>query len=730
MQRVHIFCAVLLLLTGLFSSVFAYKNLAGIRDVQIRSDRIVTVWLGFEATSDSARLYDVNNYTISSPDDSRYSDGIHPIAISRFSKGSRSANGPFDWRALVDQFLHLQVALPFQKGKKYIVTLTPGLIPHNYPHTIQYSLNDTPNPSFKLNQVGYSNNATIKLVYLSSYLGDGKPVDLSDYKTFEIKNSWTKETVLSGSIIKISDNDIHGNDKLYLLDISKLTQEGEFFIWVEGLGRSYSFLNGDKASQKIFDIISRGMYYQRCGTAIDPPYADKWPRPMSHNKVYVTRKNIVHPWDIKVNPADPQSGDYYVPQGPLEIHGGHHDAGDFDTRLTHFVVSQKLMTLYEMMPENFYDGQVWIPEHHNGVPDILDEAAWSLLHYEYLQDYFEQIRSEFGAVPPGMESYTHPPAYPCTGDGDPLPYYMRKATPYTTFCGAAIFGQAARVFKNIDSVRAQKYLSRALAAYKYAKNHKFEKWQPENPKVLPLDWEEVYDEANLLTAWCWAAAQMYSTTGEKEYWDDFEKRYDKITSLFKQPPWKAIFPVIAHVKDKSQANIIENLQTKLLQSANIELEKVILNGENGYRAACANKGDWGFACPIAHVELFWYAFYLTRDQKYKDAIANSIDFELGMNPSEMSWMTGAGFVYPMDPLNINSKYDNVQEPIPGIVIFGPGDSWTHNQNPLYPNPKEMGFYRRISDVWGYVQGCEYVVDEQQVNMYVSAGILLSDKSKK
>ena len=34
------------------------------------------------------------------------------------------------------------------------------------------------------------------------------------------------------------------------------------------------------------------------------------------------------------------------------------------------------MLAYEMAPRNFTDGELSIPESGNGVPDILDEAAW------------------------------------------------------------------------------------------------------------------------------------------------------------------------------------------------------------------------------------------------------------------------------------------------------------------------------------------------------------------
>ena len=156
-----------LLLVVAIGTAAALPNLAGIRGVQMRSNQVVTVWLGYASIDDSTKLYDPEMYTISSPNDPAYADSIHPVSVSRFSKGSRSANGPFDRRVLMDHFMHLKVETPFKPHARYVVTVEKGLIPDDMPRTGQFRLDHTPNPGFKLNQVGYANTATRKYVYLS-----------------------------------------------------------------------------------------------------------------------------------------------------------------------------------------------------------------------------------------------------------------------------------------------------------------------------------------------------------------------------------------------------------------------------------------------------------------------------------------------------------------------------------------------------------------------------------
>ena len=716
-------------------------ELGGFRDMQIRSDEVVTVWLGYNSITDTTALKDITLYTVTSTDDSDYLDGLHPVSISRFAKASHSVGG-WGEPELLDNFMHCTLPFALKPGNNYTMTIDNSLIPSHDTLSMDFSLDSTPNPGFKLNQVGYSKRAKIKIVYLSSYLGDGEPVDLSEYTTFKVCRTKDGSEVFQDTIEFVTDSDPQGLDKLYKLDISALDEEGEFYIWVDGLGRSYNFMNGDIASKEIYRIIAKGMYFQRCGTAIEQPYAEKWPRPIAHTQIYVTTKNIVHPWtegtydwgwgSIEIDPNSPSAGDWYVPEGPREYIGGHYDAGDFDMPIRHVGVGERLMALYENLPDRFYDGQVNIPEAGNGIPDILDEVAWSLKAWEYLQYYATEIRGLDGGVAPGFESYAHP-GLEGTGDQDDLPYWMRKVTPYSSFAGAGLFAQAARLFKPFDSICARNYLERAKAAYQYACNHRDEPWHSEVELICQEEYscDEYYNDYLLESACCWAAGQLYSTTGEEEYWNHFVD--NKLDTDWGAPYWNfdrwiVLWPMISTKQEELSSGYIESLQNELIQVADTTISWIKSNGETGYQAACTNTGWSGLLSPLytGILNPVYRAYLLTKEQKYLDAIATCLDFVLGMNPAEMSWMTGAGYVYPMDPRNINCKLDGVEEPYPGIVIFGPNMEYDSEKIIFYPDKSTLGIYRRLPDNFNSADITEYVVDEQQASMYLAAGIFLPD----
>jgi len=698
----------------------------GLKSLRIRSNKIVTARV--DQLADFLKLKDPECFRVTSPDDPDFKEPVKPTGISRFSRASNYKEP----EVFVHHFLHLELPKAFKPGKRYELELVGGILPagEKVVSKMPFSLEETPNPSFKVNQVGYSGTAGMKLAYLSSYLGDGVPVDLSGFRKFEIRDAKSGKSVFTGDIQLHVESDEQGLDKLYTLDLSDFKKEGRFYLWVDGLGRSFDFLNGHAAAERMYDLGHTGLLFQRSGFEMDESLGGKWTRPLAHDKIFVTKENLTHPSmrDGKVDPKDPESP-YFVPEGPRKIHGGHYDAGDFDLRPMHINVPEFLMSLYEAFPQKFRDGQVNIPEKKNKIPDILDEAAWNLRSLEYIQDYATEIRGLKGGVAPGMETYIHPGFQEGMGR-DPYPYFMRKVSGYFSFSAAAVFAQAARVFQPFDPERAKNYLQRARDAYAYAVAH------PDEPQPIYSvggsgpDQGEGWNVRQLESAQCWAAGQLYATTGEQPFFEEFQKRAKNSTDILAGAvsKWGVLWGVLGTGKFDGDQALYDTLKKQLLEAADKGVALIEERGTKGYRASASKGGGWGgTSAVVKNIEAVTRAYLLTKDQKYLDAIATSVDFTLGMNPSEMSWMTGAGTDYPMDPLNANCLSDEVEEPSPGILIYGPTNYYKDNKSALYPDKEKMGFYRRVVDTHGFPAGCEYTVWETQAPFLFAVGTLLPDR---
>jgi endoglucanase len=66
-----------------------------------------------------------------------------------------------------------------------------------------------------------------------------------------------------------------------------------------------------------------------------------------------------------------------------------------------------------------------------------------------------------------------------------------------------------------------------------------------------------------------------------------------------------------------------------------------------------------------------YAYELTRDRKYVDNAFRNINYILGQNATGYCYVTGFGSKSPMFPHSRLCHSDDIDEPIPGLLVGGP-----------------------------------------------------------
>ena len=108
------------------------------------------------------------------------------------------------------------------------------------------------------------------------------------------------------------------------------------------------------------------------------------------------------------------------------------------------------------------DGQLNIPESGDGIPDILNEAAWGI-------EVWRKAQLDTGATGGWIEATSHP------GNWDPgtdtQRYYLSAATRESSLQYAAYASMLALAFKKAEQKDlSDLYLKSALAAYEFAIN--------------------------------------------------------------------------------------------------------------------------------------------------------------------------------------------------------------------------------------------------------------------
>ncbi len=74
----------------------------------------------------------------------------------------------------------------------------------------------------------------------------------------------------------------HSGENVYVLDFTQFKTPGRYVISVNGVGKSLPFSIADDVYKKAFEIQSYGVFAQRCGIELKPPYSN-WRRIACHN---------------------------------------------------------------------------------------------------------------------------------------------------------------------------------------------------------------------------------------------------------------------------------------------------------------------------------------------------------------------------------------------------------------------------------------------------------------
>jgi hypothetical protein len=309
--------------------------------------------------------------------------------------------------------------------------------------------------SIKVNQTAYSAESKVRYANFAIWFGDGGPARIDGaLPTFTVLNQATGQKVAGGALLPFgaSAQDASSGDYVYRIELSSVPEGGPYIISVKDYGRSYPFSVGGEYSRRLGYTVFRTLYYQRCGCPIVQPYAEHDLRPNPcHTNVFDTRHAIAQD-HVRVGTNDSQ----------MTVYGGYHDAGDSDRLLYHMLVPEVLLTVFEAFPKKFTDGQFNIPDKFdenyrilgkgNGIPDIVDEAIWGTLFWEYMQ-------TTNGGVRWGDSTMGYPDWVPF--DRDRKPYGTMRVDDNATACAAGLFMNLARVIQPFDPKHSRELEKRA-----------------------------------------------------------------------------------------------------------------------------------------------------------------------------------------------------------------------------------------------------------------------------
>ncbi|MFI8860351.1 glycoside hydrolase family 9 protein [Streptomyces prasinus] len=378
-------------------------------------------------------------------------------------------------------------------------------------------------------------------------------------------------------------------------------------------------------------------YTQRSGIEIRDDLRPGYARPAGHVDVAPNRG------DGRV-PCQPGVCDY-----TLDVTGGWYDAGDHGKYVVNGGISTwEVLSTYERArhartgrADKLGDGTLDIPESGNGVPDILDEARWEL-------EFLLKMQVPAGEPLAGMahhkihdEQWTGLPLLPSE---DPQKRELHPPSTAATLNLAATAAQAARLYRPYDRRFAAETLAAARTAWTAALAHPEEYASPDDGiggGAYPDD--EVSDE------FYWAAAELYLTTGERQFEEYVLKSPVHTADIFGPLgfDWSRTAAAgrldLATVPNRLPGR--DKVRGSVVKGADRYLATLKAHPYGMPYAPAGNVYDWGSSHQVLNnAVVLATAHDLTGAAKYRDGALQSMDYILGRNALNISYVTGYGEV--------------------------------------------------------------------------------------
>jgi len=436
-----------------------------------------------------------------------------------------------------------------------------------------------------------------------------------------------------------------------ILDFSKVTEPGEYYLEGGDL-RSASFSISKTAFENTTRLLLRSYYLQRCGVELLDEETG-----LSHQACHLS--DGVYARDDEFN----KGGEFQ------DAVGGWHDAGDYGKYLAPASVTvNRLLSLYLRAPHRYPDGALGIPESGNKVSDLLDEVAYEL-------DWMIKMQRADGAVYRKLSGAKWPSVI--SPDEDTQPRYIYGVSSPETGKFSASMALAARAYRKQDPERAHSYLVAAEKAWDWLK------FQPEQS----VDWKKEDDsgsgsylssktdtEANLETDTddrVTAAVELYLTTGKtiyRDYIQAFEPEKDYSLYEWKDASSLSLWHLMHEDKSPELRSIRADVKHKLMARADellVRTQFSAFNLANDRVVWGSNKMTAEEGITLAH------AWHLTGDKRYLAAAVDQLDYVLGRNLFNLSFVTEVGERSVKNPVHIFGRA--VKRTIPGLMVGGPNE---------------------------------------------------------
>ncbi len=544
----------------------------------------------------------------------------------------------------------------------------------------------------RVNQVGYLPNAPKRATLVTDATA-GVPWELKRDGTV-VKSGTTTPRGLDKS----------SNQNVHVIDFSGVTAQGTGYTLEADGETSFPFDIDAKAYEKLRVDSLSFFYPQRSGVEIKGAVAgEKYARPAGHvsspGAGSANKGDYNVPCQSVANQTN-DAGQSYYPEGrwscpagyKLDVTGGWYDAGDHGKYVVNGGISvAQVMSTFERTKTAatadagaLANDTLRVPEGANGVPDVLDEARFELEWMLKMQVPAATPDFNVGGKQIDLQGLVHHKIHdegwtglPLMPHLDPQVRSLHRPSTAATLNFAAVAAQGSRLFAPYDRDFAKKLLAQAEVAWAAA-------MRVPNLHAPGADGAEgggPYNDSNVSDESYWAAAELYITTGQDRYLTALTRSPHHTGNVFADSgfDWGSVAALgrldLATVKNNLPLVELARVRQSVVSAADrhISLQKSQAYGQP--YAPADNEYGWGSNSQILNnIVVLATAHDITGDKKYADAAVEGMDYILGRNALNQSYITGYG---EKDSRNQHSRWyahqlkPELPNPPAGTVAGGP-----------------------------------------------------------
>jgi len=499
---------------------------------------------------------------------------------------------------------------------------------------------------------------------------------------FIIRDAVTDDSVFSGTLpTGRATWSTDTRDSTRRVNFSEFDTPGEYYLEVTGVGRGPNFRIAADVFNDPYRAMMLGMYLWRCGSPVGVS-ADYKGNKFSHAACHLNDARICHDSGSVANRVTICIGDTVGTGGIRNATKGWHDAGDYNKYTVNSGITVGMMLKawedhreaiekIDLLPVNTANA------YEAGLPKYLAEVKWNLDWVAKMQYGPDDGRVSHKLTAINFCGYIKP-------EDETVPRYFTR---WSTAATGAFVGQlalASRLYAPYNQELANSWLEKAKVSYDVLFASSFVR-QTDAPFNTGG-----YGASNDRDQRLWASAEMWETTGEAKYLNDFESL--AIPNMFADLGWADV-NVLAGItylmseRPGRRQSRVDSLRTNLFAVAN----RVADSSDNHAYGRPFGSGGyyWGsHGALTAYTYILNAAAKLTTNpddrERYRNTGHNILGYVFGRNYFARSFVTGVGHNPPQQPHCRRTIADNIAWP--GYLVGGPHGSQLaeQNGNPIAP----------------------------------------------